>query len=128
MHLTLHYIFYIWIWTSGVACFTWWEVSKNAFNPGQSIVNIYLKLIKYVFLWNVVDLVFCDFVAPVPKFPFWVAGWSLAFNSNHFKFFLKIFLRSYVLSRSPTLIEQIIYSNSADNNLYQFYLLLEKPF
>ena len=43
---TLHYNFYILIGISGVTYCTLGEVSKNAFNPGQNIVDKFLKLIN----------------------------------------------------------------------------------
>ena len=45
-HLTLHYNFYILIGIFGVTYCTVREASKNVFNPGQNIVNKFLKLIK----------------------------------------------------------------------------------
>ena len=43
---TLQHNFYILIRISGVTYCTFREVSKNAFNPGQNIVDKFLKLIK----------------------------------------------------------------------------------
>ena len=46
------------------------KILKWCYNLGQAVVD------KYVFLWNILKLIFCNFMPQnVTKFGFWVAGW-----------------------------------------------------
>ena len=46
--------------------------------------------IKLVFLWNVLQVVFGNFLARMSKFVLLVARWALAIKSKHFSDFLEI--------------------------------------
>ena len=44
-----------------------------------------------VFLWNLLQLIFCIFFLPkIVEIGFWVGGWVLAIESKHFGDFLQI--------------------------------------
>ena len=64
---TLHHNFYILVRISGVTYCTLREVIKNAFNPGQNIVDKVLNLIKYAFIWNVLDLLILQVCGAIVK-------------------------------------------------------------
>ena len=41
-------------------------------NIGQEVVEIFTKLCKINFLWNVLQITFCNFLAQISKFAIWM--------------------------------------------------------
>ena len=76
---------------------------------------------KYVFLWHVLEANFNCYVVQLSNFSIRVAGWSLHFNSKHFRDFPKI-------SKFPKILKQLVgqpgHSIYGDNNLIQLQLWL----
>ena len=75
--------------------------------------------VKQVFLWNVLQLIFCEFLPKISKFGFCAASWVLAIRSKHFRDFLEI---SYFLKIVWHLVRQLMHSLFGDNNMLSFYL------
>ena len=56
-----------------------------SYNFGQNIVGKFMKLSKVCFLWNVLQLTFCNFLTQLSKLAFWLPAWY--FTCHQFQAF-----------------------------------------
>ena len=84
----------------------WGYVSRN--NLGQKVVDKFMKLSKIGFLWNILQLIFCDFLSK--NFKIWLLSSRLSTRHQ---------IQAKFVRR---LVRQLVHSLFGDNDLVPFHI------